>query len=351
MLAVALPQIGRNTLTHSRIACSRTCQRKEWFRYEIGIAPARTAKPLRMGTAIHAGIEAWMNGASEGEAIATATAGYQALPGWCKTDDDRDEWECEAEIVRRMLAGYFWRWSDSPLRSEGAEQVFVLPIINPETGHKARILNIAGKTDGRLTLEDGRKAIRETKTVGQDISPESDYWKRLRMDAQISLYLHAERRNGFDAQAVLYDAIRKPEIRPRKISKTDSTRFYVTGLWFGEQFEKNQTLERETPAMFGARLNADIAERPDYYFQRIEIARLESDMQEFERELWDEQQALQARRKRGIWPRNTAACLAMGRCPYLDLCVSGWTPEQGMPAGYTITDEVHPELVTGENTQ
>ena len=348
MTTLSLPQIGRDTLTHSRIACARTCQRKEWFRYEIGITPDRTAKPLRMGSAVHDGLDLWRRGVDQGDAIFQATQGYAELPAWARDDEARDEWLTEAETVRRLLAGYYWRWADHFLETVASEETFIQSIVNPESNQPARILNVAGKIDGVVKLNDGRLAVLETKTVGQDISAESDYWKQKRMDAQISLYVLAARRAGHNVTAVLYDAIRKPTIKPRKLTKAEQSMVVNDGHWCGEDVGK-QAVERETPVMFGARLNADIAERPDFYFQRIEIARLESDLTEFERELWDEQQALQARRKRGIWPRNTSACLTFGRCQYLDLCTAGWTPEQGMPSGFVITDQVHPELVNGEN--
>lgn len=347
MTTLSLP-ISRDTLTHSRIACRRTCERKEWFRYEIGITPERTAKPLRMGSAVHDGLDYWRQGIEPGDCIVRATADYATPPAWARDPESLDEWRTEAEIVQRLLAGYFWRWADAFIETVASEETFVQSIINPESNQPARILNVAGKIDGVVKLHDGRLAVLETKTVGQDISAESDYWKQKRMDAQISLYVLAARRAGHNVTAVLYDAIRKPGIKPRKLTKAEQSSVVNSGQWYGEEVGKI-AVERETPRMFGARLNADIAERPDYYYQRIEIARLDSDLAEFERELWDEQQALQARRKRGIWPRNTSACLLMGRCSYLDLCTAGWTPEQGMPAGFVITDNVHPELVNGEN--
>lgn len=342
---------GRSLLTHSRMLTAKTCHRKEWFKYELGLRRASTAKPLRMGRAVHLGIELWEKGQPEDEAIIKAAEDYGVIPDWCKTDEDQIEWLTEAEIVKRLLAGYFWRWGSYRLETVSAEQVYSLPIINPETGKPTPSFTFGGKWDAIIKLADGRLAVRETKTAGADISPESDYWGKLAMDQQISGYMIAARREGFDVRTVLYDVIRKPSIKPKALTKADRSMVANSGTYFGEKItiDESGVPERETPAMYGARLNQDISDRPDFYYARREIPRLDVDLEEFAQELWEQQLDTRNRQKTGRWYRNTSACLTMGRCEYFDLCASGWKPDAGTPSGFEIVECVHPELNGDDN--
>src|SRR5688572_7225321 len=45
-------------ITHSRMEAFKTCRKKHWFAYELGIRPSDDARALRMGSAGHAGAEA-----------------------------------------------------------------------------------------------------------------------------------------------------------------------------------------------------------------------------------------------------------------------------------------------------
>lgn len=349
---LTLPVVGsgRNLLTHSRMQTNKTCARKGYYRYELGLRRIRQAVPLRMGKAIHHGIELWETGADNNTAIFEATAEYESLPVWCNTDETIAEWLVEGEIVRRLLSGYFWRWDNDALEVVSAEETFIIPIINPDTGSPTPTFQFAGKWDGIVRMPDGRLLVKETKTVGQDISPESDYWKRLQLDQQISGYMLAARKQGYDVQGVLYDVIRKPAIKPRKLTKAEQASLASTHRWYGETIHLTTDVpDHETPAMYGARLTDDIGNRPDFYFARREIARLESDIDDFRRELWEQQLDLRQRQRTNRWYRNTSACLTMGRCEYFDLCVNRFDPSQRMPDGFEIVECVHPELSNGEN--
>jgi hypothetical protein len=134
---------------------------------------------------------------------------------------------------------------------------------------------MAGKIDAIVKLADGRLAVLEYKTSGEDIGVEADYWLRLRCDPQISLYLLGARALGFDVSTVLYDVTRKPTIRLRK---------------------------EEVPEQYGERLLADTGDRPDYYFSRREVPRREDELVEFRLELWQQAQQLRDAYSRPPWP-------------------------------------------------
>jgi len=300
----------------------KTCPRKHHYEYVEGIRRDIDGQPLRMGSAIHEGFDALKAGKSIDEACQVVYANYSQLPSWATDDEAVNDWTVECEIVVRLLTAWQWRWQNDALEIIATEQSFDLPLINPATGAQSRTWRIAGKIDGIVKMPDGRLAVMEHKTTSDDLSPDSDYWRRLRVDQQISHYFLAARSLGHDVQTVLYDCVRKPGIRPKLIGKGDDKR-------------------RETPREYGERLSCDIGERPDFYLARQEIPRLESDLDEFRAELWDIGKAI----AEGRAYRNTAACVSPYRCTYLDICSSNTDVTTSVPAGFVrLTSSLHPEL-------
>ena len=326
-----LTVFGRDHLTHSRLSSYRRCPREHYYRYELGIRRDRTAQPLRLGAAFHVGLDLMAQGVERDDAINTATVGYDEVPPWCSSEEQLTDWAVERETVRAMLAAYHWRWSESTIKIIASEQTFDMPIVNPDTGRSTPTFRLAGKIDKVIRLDDGRLAVMEHKTTGVSIEPTSDYWNRLTIDQQISAYMLGARSLGHDVQTVIYDVTRKPSIAPKKLAKADQ------GLY---------GIERETPAMFGQRLLEDMAGRTDFYFARVEICRLESDLRDFQVELWQMQRQIQQARNTGRWWRNAGACLMMGRCEYADVCFAGQSlgPDDEVPRGFLRGENLHPEL-------
>lgn len=307
-------------LTSTRLATLRRCPRQHYFRYELGLSRVRTSDALRLGAAFHHGLERHNRGANPTDAILEATAGYASPPEWA----DEFDWAVERETLAQLLAGHFWRYEHDDLEFLAVERAFALPLINPRSGRPSRAFMLAGKIDAIVRLADGRLAVLEYKTAGEDIGPDSDYWLRLRCDPQISQYVLAARGLGYDVATVLYDVTRKPTIRPRNKPAP------------------------ETPEDFGRRLYADIGNRPDYYFQRREVPRLEDELAEFQLEVWQQAKQLLEARRHGRWFRNIHR-FTCGMCEFADLCLHGVrvTPDVA-PAGFQILSDVHPELSTGD---
>lgn len=371
MTTLSLPQLdGRDLITNSRLSALKSCPRKHYFGYELGLRPDTSAKPLRMGSAYHVGLEAWGEGEEPAECIALATAQYESLPSWCKTEEQVHEWMVERETVARLLEGYFWRWavvdddnSNDPvgvIDVIATELAFEVPIVNPETGKPTPSFKRAGKIDGIVKLVGGRVAVREFKTTSDDISPESDYWKRLRIDEQISGYYVAAKALGHDVQTVLYDVTRKPDISPRQIPLVDAEGFKIVLNAAGERvYTKDGKKPREsgdaaqgftlqtrveTAAEFGERLAADIKTRPNHYYARQEIPRLASDLEDYEYELWQQQQQLRDSQRLGRWFRNTNSCIGFGKCPYFGICTDGIDVHATTPNGFIRVQNIHQEL-------
>lgn len=335
-------------LTHSRMQCRKTCSKKHWIEYTLGVRKAIASTPLRFGDNIHEALDLHAQGAVDGDSsngvengIAEIVRRYQDKPPFFT----QDEWLLEREKAVRLFIGYVQRWGTEPdWEVIATEQAFTLPIINPETGHASRTFRFAGKIDKIVRLPDGRLAIVEHKTTGDSIDADSDYWPRLRIDTQISGYFHAAQQLGYDVQTCIYDVIRKPSIRPKKLSKQDRQSWMATGKYYGERFDFNANVTTETPEMYGARLSKDIEERPDFYYARKEIPRLNADIDDFAAELWYQAKSINDEQRNGYIFRNSAACLHPYPCPYRDACWYGHDFEESAPEGFIYVTEKHPEL-------
>ena len=313
-----------NKLTSTRLSSLRRCPRLHFYRYELGLSRTRSAAPLRVGAAFHAGLEARNRGADELVATTCALAGYEIVPAWCEPV----EWAVERETLRSLFGGHLWRYGVGADNLEfiAVELGFDVPLRNPDTGGISKTFTLGGKMDGIVRLDDGRLAVLEYKTAGEDISPDSDYWRRLRCDGQISLYVLAARMLGFDVATVIYDVTRKPTIRQR---------------------------QNETPEAFGERLLADIGERPDYYYQRREVPRLEDELTAYQAELWQQAQHLMELRRRAgklADPSNAhfrnVSKMTCGMCEFAELCLTGVRVDPACPpTGFQVLETVHPELV------
>lgn len=341
-------------ITNSLLTAMDRCPRQYFLRVPCRLVKERTATPLRLGSTFHRGLE--LLGKGETDAINKATEGYAICPEWA----DADAWAVERETVRQLLAGHFWRYEADNLEFVAVEKTFKLPLLNPATGRASRSFALAGKIDGIVRLPDGRLALLEYKTAGEDIDPNGSYWMRLRYDAQISLYVLAARALGFDAATVLYDVTRKPSIRPCNIPQLDENGLKVVRDAAGERVlkkdgsprltgdtEKGWTLvcRPESAEEFGARLLADIGERPDFYFQRREVPRTEDVLAEFQSDLWNKAQMLAYATKGDRWPRAVSK-MNCNFCEFREPCLNGVTvtPTGPVPSGFTRAENVNPEL-------
>jgi hypothetical protein len=243
-------------------------------------------------------------------------------------------------IVAAMYHGHKTRWADHPLEVIGTEQPFEIPLVNPDTGAPTPIWNLAGVIDRIVKLPDGRLALMEYKTTSLDFAPEADYWVRLHLDPQLSIYVIAACKLGYDIKTVLYDVTRRPALRPLKATPEESRKFTKDGKLYANQREND-----ETPEEFAARVSTAITEKPDHYFARIEIARLDQDLEDCAGEIWQQQQAIREAQKSGRWYKNPASCFDFGRsCEFLPIC-SGCGLNGGVPPGFKKVDDVHPELI------
>ena len=192
-------------LTHSRLACFRACPRRHYLRYELGLRTETTGFALRVGSAFHRALEACDKGEDPESALAEGL------------DDPFD-----LALVAAMFDGHQRRWGDAGIEPVASELAFDLPLVNPATGAATPIWRVAGVIDRIVRMPDGRLALMEYKTTSRDFAPGADYWLRLHLDPQLSIYVVAARELGYDIQTVLYDVTRRPALRPLKATPEDS---------------------------------------------------------------------------------------------------------------------------------
>jgi len=265
-----------------------------------------------------------------------------------------------------VLTGYRWYYEDQPEEVVTREQRFELSLINPKTGRALPGVKLVGMIDKVVSLGD-RFAIKEHKSTSSSVSPESDYWGHLNLDTQTKLYLYAARRLQRDGlltpwgikethpliNTILYDVFHKPGISPKKLTQGESKQFIEDGLYCRQTFNIETTYMegpgtrliacavngivaetedgkkegtfaiRETPEMYGARLLADIGERPEFYFRCVETTRTDKEMEAFEWELLNIYRTMQNMIKTGHWYGNEHQCQATFTCDYMPFCYNG----------------------------
>lgn len=321
-------------LTASRLRAARACQRLHSYQYEQGYRPVEDADFLRFGTLVHLGLEAWWK--SDGDRLADALAAVQGEA------DPFDRVRAE-----ELLRGYHFRWIDEPLEVLAVEVEFLTDLRNPATGAPSRTWKLAGKIDVIVRdLRDGLVRNVEHKTSAEDIRQGSEYWRRLRMDGQVSIYYVGAASLGHDVAGCLYDVLGKPGIRPLKATPVEARKFKKDGTLYA-----NQRLADETPEEFRARLVEDIASDPNAYFQRGDVVRLESEMSEALFDIWQLGQQIREAELADRAPRNPDACVRYGRtCPYFDVCTGAASLDD--TTRFTRRADVHPELsgASGEAT-
>lgn len=323
MTAVAAPIIAdtRQLLTSSRLRAARSCRRQHHLAYDLGIRPVGEADTTRFGSLFHAGQEWWWRGAQSGVTgdalLTTALTAMEQAAG-----PETDAYELvRAEV---LLTGYHERWEPSLADYEvlGVEVEFTCELVNPTTHQASRTWKLGGKMDvivrERAT---GRVLVVEHKTSSEDISQGSEYWRRLRMDGQISVYFVGAHSLGHDVAGCLYDVIGKPALRPAKATPPELRKYTKAKAGEPSRLYAGQREADETPEEFRARLLEHVAEAPDRYFQRGDVVRLEQEMKDALLDIWQLAQELRQAELAERFPRNPGACVQYGRtCPYFDAC-------------------------------
>lgn len=368
-------------LSASAISSFKACPQRYRLNYREGIRTIEDTDTQRMGTNWHRMHEVYADAlhaaAERAESIGRPAPDY-ALDAvvthlnerYAKIPNTKTplEWNTERQILLMSFVGYLWFYQNDPIEVLASEVGFELPVHMPRTGlplPMSEAIRI-GKIDHVIRWH-GMVGVLERKSTSRGIGADSDYWDKAKKDTQVSMYAlafrdmlslpegHIDLRLPADTDTsrignTLYDVWHKPTIKPAMLSQKDTAAFLESGEYCGQKFTitypdgkptpdgrrtfrldvDGETPEieffkkgfaiRETPGMYGARLLADIYERPDFYFVRREIARTDAEIKKFRVELFNIYQVQKTLSKTGHWFENESQCRATFPCPFIPIC-------------------------------
>lgn len=332
-------------ITKSRLAVFGQCQRLHDLEYVRGYRPVLESESMAWGSLIHVALEAWWKTHQRGDALLPLSEAESALATY-RADHPAAIDDAAFARAEVLIVAYDARWAAAMADYEiiGVEVEFVATI----PGRKR--LRVAGKLDVLLRKRsDGSIWYVEHKTSGADLSAGSTYWQRLRMDPQVSIYFGGCRALGYEPTGCIYDVLVRPDQRPlkatpielrkyTKATKTEPSRLYA------KQREKDETIDE-----FKTRIGEAVAASPEAFFARADIVRLESEIEDAQRDI--EELALQIRRgpQTGVAPRNPNACFLYGRtCSFLSACDG--TASLDDDTRFRRTETTHEELSLTQTT-
>lgn len=348
----SIGKVHLRVLTNSELREARACLRRHRFKYILRRRPLVGAEPLTFGTLFHVGQEVlWTGPGPLDEKLDSAISAIRKAADEAMAKGERVN-AYTVVTIEELTVAYVAKWSDSNLRAVAVEQTFDLPLVNPETGRESRTFRLGGKFDGVVVDEEGRLHVLEHKTTASDLEFGSLYWAKVKaLDTQVSHYIAGAKAAGYDVEDCIYDVVRKPGIRPLKATPAEERKYTepkskacpackkkggaetapheVDGLLCtegriitdpGGRLYKNQREADETPEEFRDRLAAQIVERPERYFARGTVVRLEAEEREFAFDIWQAAKLLNEAERSGYAPKNPDACSTFGTCEYLQVC-------------------------------
>lgn len=360
---------GLRLLTHSRMTTFRDCAYKHAVTYEDAWRPLETAEVLHFGSLWHTGLEAWWTCVKIQDAAIESHE--QALTRELPPEELRKAFDLAVAAVyaatkdpllrlklEELLRGYHVRWRYDAMLYEvlNVETAFVCPLINPATGRRSETWELAGKVDVIVKRRsDQRVGIVEHKTTGESIGdPAAPYWIKLALDPQLSIYVVGAESLGLSAEFVIYDVVKKPEIKLLQPTAPESRKYRkrktVEEMTWAEDdarlLYKDQRVVEESLEEFRERFTVGVKEKLEDYFQRKEVARTESQLAQFLHDAWWTGRMIRELQLAGqIRPRNPSACHRMGTCWLWGHCAFGKPLVDAKDGGdYRKVGDVHPEL-------
>ena len=265
------------------------------------------------------------------------------------------------ELVRaeEMLRGYSARWFDEKLKVLAVEAEYDADLTNPESGAASRTFRLGGKIDAIVEDATGRVLNVEHKTSGEDVSAGSFYWRRLKINSQISGYLVGARALGFDPVETLYDVLGKPGQRPATTPLLDEWGMKIVLDGAGARVKTKDGKKHretgdsalgyvlqtrpETVEEYRVRVREAICKEPDAYFVRGTVVRLQDEEKEASFDTWQTAASIREGRRLGRHPRNPDSCVRYGApCSMFDVCTGEASVDD--PTRYRRVVNMHEEL-------
>jgi hypothetical protein len=264
------------------------------------------------------------------------------------------DWTDDADLLvaakcRGLMRGYHERWKDCGYRVLETEEHIISDMYHLDTERSSEHWRVAGKVDAVVEI-DGRSYLLDHKTTSADISdPNSPYWRQLAVEGQINHYMLMLWQLGRKVDGAVWDVIRKPSISPKKLPKAERAAIASLGTYCGQRVSDDAKAhvvahESENHELYEIRLAHDCTKtRPEWYFQRRNVNRLDGEIAEYADELWEHgQDILMQQIKPKLPPRNSGACMLYGTpCKFLGICSGYDTPDSDK---WARKEQVHVEL-------
>jgi len=212
-------------ITTSEVKTYLRCREEHRIAYAIGLRSSEPpSKALALGSAVHAGLEAWWG---PGELVLPGALDAVERVGLSLGLDPY-------EVIRGqvMLEKYDLEW-------HRVRDDYVVRGLEAAFAHPAGKYALAGRYDGLvMTGRPARTLVLEHKTTSYDIDEGAEYWWSLAMDWQIPNYLRAS-----GAAGVLYDVLRKPGIQPCRATPVEKRKYKADGTLYANQRAEDESLD------------------------------------------------------------------------------------------------------------
>ena len=309
-----------NLLTQSAMDTFIQCEEKGRLRYIEQLATGGS-RAMGLGTAVHIGYQ------YQSADVAVKSLSEAQGESWAAFE--QDNLAVDLCITQALVDGGLRLWKEWPWDQEVE---FDIPLINPATGRPSTRHRFAGKFDGLWAAGEypgsDRPVLMEIKTTSR---LDSTYLGRLDLDWQVSAYMAAASQLlGEPVREMVYRIARKPSIKPRKKVKRPGQ----------VDADGKAVYSPETIPEYMARLSADYAERPDFYFEEVVVRRTDRQILRWRHEAWELHERVLRIEAGGMTVRNPSNCFAYGRpCTFINLC-------QGIvgPEVFPVQETAHPEL-------
>jgi hypothetical protein len=267
------------------------CPRDYQLYYMEKVRPK--AKPIyfTLGSAVHAGLEAWRQG--KPDFMEKVRDYFRKDRKDSMTQDQLHRLEVDLARAEGMVRAYTDFYAEDKQKySMVAEQEFNIELIGD--------WRIMGFIDGVYTEQDGdgNTYAVENKTPGR-LDP--DYFVQARLDYQILTYAKAVKElTGEYPRGVMYDVLLKPAIRLKV---------------------------KESKRQFQERSYQEYMKNPSKYLVRDTIWLSPKQIEDGWKQLQFFTKLLEAYAKRfdtKPWPKNTVSCISKyGSCRFIDICSKG----------------------------
>jgi len=242
--------------------------------------------------------------------------------------------------AKALLMAYNSHWKAASWRLTQPPATLSVPIVNPASGRRSRTFDFACPTGGLVRAHHEQFLLVQRITSHEIDLPDTLFWQGRLADTSVHATILAYCQQGIAVGGVMYDVLRRPEIRPRRIPKGPQSssgqpevgtlqEISHQGTYYGKSIVDPHAVfaipedGRETPALFLQRLVADCRQRPHWYFQRHVIRLQGNDLLRREAELWQTCHEIRSARRATVQNRNPRACVADHQpCEFLPICGS-----------------------------